>query len=55
MRLAVVIFHHPIVGPDMIKLLLPKEQEYILSVGRHLEAVEAEVICVAKEDLDHVG
>ena len=55
MHLAVVLYHSTILGPDMIKLLLPKEQEYILSVISHLEAAESEVLRVAKEDPADVG
>ena len=52
-NLAVVLHHlHPSLNPILIKCLLPKEQDYILSVVRHLEAAEAEVIRVAKEEAE---
>ena len=55
MHLAVVLHKHSIVGVDILKCLLPKEQEYILTVCRHLGAAEAEVIRVTKEDPADVG
>ena len=52
MHLAVIIHHHPTLVCELLRHLLPEEQEYTMSVVRHLATGENEVIRVEKEATD---